>query len=71
MAKKTWSNLTYRQKASIIASIALQLGLLGAALNDLRRRPQEQIRGKKWAWTVASLINYVGPISYFLFGRKR
>ena len=71
MAKKTWNDLTSRQKASIVASIAVQLGLLGAALIDIRHRSQEQIRGKKWVWTVASFINYVGPISYCLFGRKR
>ena len=40
------------------------------ALADIRRRPAAEIRGNKWIWTGVSFINFVGPISYFLFGRK-
>ena len=49
----------------------LQLGLLSAALNDLRRRPASRIRGPKALWVVISLVNYlgIGPVAYFLFGR--
>ena len=52
---------------------ALQLGLLAAALNDLRRRPASQIRGPKPLWVAISFANYlgVGPIAYFLLGRRR
>jgi hypothetical protein len=45
-----------------------------AALNDLRRRPAGQIRGRTWIWaTVLPLANSVGllPAGYFLFGRRR
>jgi Phospholipase_D-nuclease N-terminal len=38
---------------------------------DIYRREADEIRGGKRLWTVAAFINYVGPISYFLFGRKR
>jgi hypothetical protein len=52
---------------------AVQLGLLSAALNDLRRRPAGQIRGPKPLWLAVSLANYLGagPIAYFLIGRRR
>jgi hypothetical protein len=45
--------------------------LLIAALIDIRRRPAKQIRGNKLLWTAAVFVNFIGPISYFVFGRKR
>lgn len=49
--------------------VLLQWGLLLAALIDLVRR--ERTRGPKWAWAlVIVLVNIVGPIVYFLFGRE-
>jgi hypothetical protein len=51
-------------------SSAIQVGLL-AALVDIYRHPREEIRGSKPWWTAASFVNFVGPVSYFLFGRKR
>jgi len=49
-----------------------QVFLLVAALIDLRKRsPQEITGGDKRIWSVVVFINYIGPIAYFLFGRKR
>jgi hypothetical protein len=36
---------------------------------DLERRPQDQIRGKKWMWWIAS-FNLSGSLAYLLFGRR-
>jgi hypothetical protein len=69
--KKRWEDLSGVQKGAIVLSGLVQLGLLAAALVDIYRRPSEEIRGGKRLWTVAAFINYVGPISYLLFGRKR
>jgi hypothetical protein len=69
--QKRWEDLSGVQRGAIVLSGAVQLGLLAAALADIYRRPAEEIRGTKRLWTVAVFINYVGPISYFLFGRKR
>ena len=54
------------------ASGVLQVVLLAAALADIYRRPVEEIRGKKWLWSVVALVNFmgIGPIAYFAFGRK-
>jgi hypothetical protein len=49
----------------------VQLGLLATALVDIYRRPAGEIRGRKRLWVAAAFVNFVGPISYFLFGRKR
>lgn len=46
--------------------------LMVAALIDLRRRPADQINGSKRLWVfVVSLIYLIGPIGYFVFGRKK
>jgi hypothetical protein len=71
MPKKRWDDLSGAQKGAIVLSGVVQLGLLAAALVDIYRRPTEEIRGAKRLWTAAAFINYIGPISYLLFGRKR
>jgi hypothetical protein len=57
----------------MISRGAVQLGLLAAALRDLRKRPNEQIRGPKAVWVAVSGVNYLGlgPLVYFIFGRRR
>lgn len=68
--RKQWKDLSPAARASIIASVIVQIGLLIGALADLRRRPASQVRGPKPLWVALSFINFVGPISYFAFGRK-
>lgn len=67
-----WHALTGRQRAMVISRGAVQLGLLAAALRDLHRRPTEQIRGPKAIWVAVSAVNYLGlgPLAYFIFGRR-
>jgi hypothetical protein len=71
LPRKSWSDLTPPQKAGAVVLGALQLTLLIAALVDIRRRPAEEINGSKRMWTGLAFVNFVGPIAYFLFGRKR
>lgn len=71
MARKQWSDLSDAQKAATVAAAAVQIALAAAAWTDLARRPAEQVRGPKAAWAVAIAVNFVGPISYFAFGRLR
>jgi hypothetical protein len=59
-----------RPEGDIVLAGTVQLKLWAAALVDIYRRPTEEIRGTKLLWAAAAFINYVGPISYFLFGRK-
>src|SRR5918996_2678740 len=65
--------LSLRQRQAMMVRGGLQLAVLLAALNDLRRRPASQIRGPKPLWAAISFVNYlgVGPIAYFLFGRRQ
>jgi hypothetical protein len=71
MVKKRWQDLTVMEKVGVALMGALQLLLLAAALWDIRRQPADEIKGNKRWWTAAAFVNFVGPISYFLFGKKK
>lgn len=68
--KKSWAELSPKQRVLTVVGAVLQLTLLALAQWDIRHRPAEQIRGDKRFWTAVSLVNFVGPIAYFLFGRR-
>ncbi len=69
--KKRWQDLSPGQRRLIVAGGAVQLSLLASALVDIWRRPGEEIRGPKRLWIGVSFINFIGPLSYFFFGRRR
>jgi hypothetical protein len=47
----------------------IQLGLISAALLDMRKRPAT--KGPRWLWIVIILfVNTIGPIAYFVIGRE-
>ena len=62
--------LTVAQRRRFAIIAVLQVSLTGAALWDIRRRSPDEINGDKRLWMVAAFVNFVGPIAYFLFGRK-
>jgi Phospholipase_D-nuclease N-terminal len=70
-AKKNWSDLTPGQRAGTIITGVVQLVLASAAWTDLARRPRAQVKGPKGLWAVVIAVNWVGPIAYFVFGRRR
>jgi hypothetical protein len=69
--KKTWKEMSPAARASFVAIGLVQMSLMVAAQRDISRRPAAQINGPKAAWRAASLINFIGPIGYFVLGRKR
>jgi hypothetical protein len=68
--KRRWKDLTKGQRIAVGVVGAAQVTLTAAAYRDLLRRPAEQVNGTKLAWGLALLVNWVGPIAYFLDGRK-
>jgi Phospholipase_D-nuclease N-terminal len=53
----------------LIPILLIELGLLIVALVDLLKRPQTN--GPKWLWVVLIVfIQIIGPIVYFIIGRK-
>jgi Phospholipase_D-nuclease N-terminal len=71
MAKQKFADLPPAQQRAIVIAGAVQLTLLAAALFDISRRPQDQIKGPKPLWVGISFINTIGPLAYFFFGRKK
>ena len=60
------SNITWGLIAPLLV---LQLVLAAVAIVDIVR--SYETRGPKWVWVLVSLfVNTLGPIAYFLFGRK-
>ncbi|HEY0604295.1 MAG TPA: PLDc N-terminal domain-containing protein [Herpetosiphonaceae bacterium] len=60
-----------RQKTILLTLGSVQISLLLTALVDIRRRLPEEINGSKRLWTALAFVNFIGPIAYFVWGRKR
>ena len=69
--KRHWRDLSTRSRIAIIAGGAIQVALLGAALADLHRRRPEEVNGPRRLWFALCFVNFVGPIAYFVIGRRR
>lgn len=69
--RRRWQDLSESQRRMVVVGAVVQIGLEMVALRDLRRRPADQVRGPKWVWVPAMSVNFVGPIAYFLVGRRR
>lgn len=70
MSNKSWSDLTPGQQRVVSIVGVAEAVLTSAALWDLSRRPAERVRGPKLAWLAASFIQPLGPVVYFLKGRR-
>ncbi len=60
-----------RQRVGIGVLAAIELAAKIAAARDIQRRSAEQVRGSRLLWRLALLVNTLGPLSYFLWGRRR
>jgi hypothetical protein len=69
--KRRWSDFSTQQRATVVVAATVQVGLLAAALTDLRRRTSAQVNGSKAMCSALSFVNFVGPLAYFAFGRRR
>ncbi|WP_433611192.1 PLD nuclease N-terminal domain-containing protein [Prescottella agglutinans] len=71
MAKSKWADLSPAKRASIIALASVQLSLAVSAWADLAKRRREDVNGSKGKWAAIIAVNFVGPLSYFRWGRKK
>ena len=67
---RKWDDLSEAQRRAIIAAAAIEIILTTVALEDLARRPHDQVRGPKAAWALGCIVQPVGPIAYLAFGRR-
>jgi hypothetical protein len=70
MTRRRWNELTGHERAAIAALATVQLSFAAAAWLDLARRPASQVRGSKRLWAIAIAVNWIGPLSYFRWGRR-
>lgn len=68
--KKSWSDLTERQRRLVVAGAAAELLITSVAARDLARRSHDEVRGPKALWAVAFSVQPVGPVAYLLLGRR-
>jgi len=69
--KKTWKEMSPAGRTGIVVVGIVQMAMMLAAQRDISKRPAELINGPKAAWRMAALINFIGPMGYYVFGRKR
>jgi hypothetical protein len=53
-----------------MALVAVQVSLAVSAWTDLAGRPADQVNGSKRRWALVIGVNFVGPVLYFLRGRR-
>ena len=71
MANQRWSDLSTQRQTGMLVAAAVHLALAATAWTDLARRPAALVRGPKALWAVLIAVNFIGPLSYFVFGRRR
>ena len=68
--KKRWSDFSSRQQTALVLGASAELIMTTIALGDLVRRPARQVRGSKLLWFLTFFVQPVGPILYFVVGRR-
>jgi hypothetical protein len=69
LEKKRFADRPPIQKATLGLVLVVSLAVVGFAERDLQSRPEEQIRGSRAVWRLASL-NAIGALAYLGLGRR-
>lgn len=70
MRQRKWSELSTPQRVGVVVGGTVQLALQAWVARDLRHRSADEVRGPRWAWALAALVNPVGPLAYLAVGRR-
>jgi Phospholipase_D-nuclease N-terminal len=68
--EKSWSDLTHRQRQAAVAGAVIEAIVTAAALRDLASRQPDEVRGPKLFWRLSFVVQPIGPVAYFLAGRR-
>jgi hypothetical protein len=68
---RKWSELSVPSRVGVSILGTIQLGLLVAAQVDIQRRDAGDVNGSKALWRLVCLLNFIGPLTYFRWGRRR
>ncbi|KRE30815.1 hypothetical protein ASG80_16280 [Agromyces sp. Soil535] len=71
MATRRWSDMNSRQRTWLLVAASVQLSLAVTAWVNLAKRPAAEVKGPKALWAAIIAVNFIGPLSYFAFGRRR
>ncbi|MGY1633486.1 PLDc N-terminal domain-containing protein [Geodermatophilus sp. SYSU D01186] len=71
MAQRRWRDLSGGQRAAVLALGAVQLALAVTAWRDLARRSPAEVAGRKGVWAAVIAVDWVGPLAWFRWGRRR
>ncbi|NNC12176.1 PLDc_N domain-containing protein [Planctomonas sp. JC2975] len=71
LARSNFADLPTPSKVAVVVAVIVQVSLTVAGFVDLARRDQDEVRGPKPVWIPVILVNWVGPMVYFLAGRRR
>lgn len=69
MTARRWSEMSDRQQTALLVAGSVQLSLAATAWADLATRPAALVNGRKSVWAAIIGVNFIGPISYFVWGR--
>ena len=69
--RRSWSDLTPGQRALTLVAGAVQVVLAALCWTDLVRRPAARVNGPKPLWAGVIAVNFVGPLAYLRWGRRR
>jgi hypothetical protein len=71
MERRRWRDLSPWQRAAVLVLGSVQLALAVAAWTDLARRRPAEVAGRKGVWAAVIAVNWVGPLAWFRWGRRR
>jgi len=67
---RRWDESSTRSKVLVMLLVAVQVSLAVSAWTDLYERPVEHVNGPKGRWAAIIAVNFVGPMLYFIRGRR-
>jgi hypothetical protein len=70
VGRRTWTDLTPRQRKAVLILGTVQLSLAASAWADLAMRTPDQVNGRKAVWAAVIAINVVGPLAWFRSGHR-
>jgi hypothetical protein len=55
---------------ALLLYLPFHLAVVAVTWRDISRRPPDQVRGSKRLWRLASAVNTLGALAYWLGGRR-
>ncbi|MGY1708824.1 hypothetical protein ACI8AC_04870 [Geodermatophilus sp. SYSU D00758] len=69
--RRRWTDLSGRQRAALVALATVQVALAVGAWTDLARRRPAEVDGSRGLWAVVIGVDWIGPLAWFRWGRRR